>query len=170
MLTFQNSYSSLSFLETPRNRRFRVTVKMHLQDYADAKGKTEKSQVVSKILELIREASPEGSFVTKESDGRWYEVSDRVAREKIGAQFRDYLHSQYRSSAKSKQARKVGRQELQQYQSRQLSSLRDSSRYLSQYNTDCGTFYDSAESADDRVQSASSLISLGSWGFRESFS
>ena len=101
------------------NRRFRVTVKMFLNEYAEADGKAEKSRVVSNILDIIREASPEGSFVTFEK-GRWYEVSDRVAREKIGAQFRDYLHSQYRSSAKAKQARKVAKAKMQQYQNLQF--------------------------------------------------
>jgi hypothetical protein len=39
-------------------------------------------------------------------DGQWWHVDDAFAREKIGGLFRDALHIQYRSSTKSKIARK----------------------------------------------------------------
>ena len=80
-----------------------MTVKMFLDEYAEANGKQEKSKIVTKVYNLIRAASPEGAFVTYEN-GNWYECSQRIAREKIGAMFRDFLHESYRSSAKSKQA------------------------------------------------------------------
>lgn len=78
---------------------------MYLEEYAEAKTKPEKSAIVNKIYKLIQEASPEGSFVTSEK-GRWYECSERIAKEKIGASFRDFLHENYKSSAKSKKAKK----------------------------------------------------------------
>ena len=52
------------------NRRFRVTVKMYLQEYAEAKTKAEKSKIVTRVLNLVRAASPEGAFITFEN-GRW---------------------------------------------------------------------------------------------------
>ena len=78
---------------------------MYLEEYADAKTKPEKSAIVSKVYKLIQEASPGGGFVTYENF-RWYECSERIAKEKIGASFRDFLHEKYKSSAKSKQAKK----------------------------------------------------------------
>jgi hypothetical protein len=57
---------------------------------------------------MIREASPEGAFIKYENDS-WYEVSDRYAREKVGAWFRDCLSHKYKSSSKAKHARKMAR-------------------------------------------------------------
>lgn len=87
------------------NRRFRALCELHKQDYQDAPGKLEKSRIVTKIMKAIRQASPVGAFVAFEN-GRYYEVSQRTAREKVGGFFRDSLHTVYRSSAKAKLARK----------------------------------------------------------------
>jgi hypothetical protein len=65
------------------NISFRVAVEHAIDRYAEASSKIEKSLVVSKIIEAIREASPDGGFVKKES-GRWFEVGDHMAREKVG--------------------------------------------------------------------------------------
>merc|ERR1712187_915627 len=70
-------------------------------EYADSKTKLEKSAIVSKLVDLVRESSPEGAFVRYEA-GSWWEVSDAVAREKVGAQLRDLLHTRYRSSSRAK--------------------------------------------------------------------
>jgi hypothetical protein len=89
----------------PGNRRFRVTVGSFLQEYIDAITRQEKSDQVLRVVTMIRQACPVGAFV-KYIDGRWYEVDERTAREKVGAYFRDSLHPHYRSSAKSKVARR----------------------------------------------------------------
>lgn len=91
--------------ESAGNRRFRVLCNSFMQDYLDAPGKVEKSRIVTKIMRTIRQSCPVGAFVSFEG-GRWYEVSQRTAREKVGSYFRDSLHMVYRSSAKAKQARK----------------------------------------------------------------
>lgn len=65
------------------NRRFRVILEMKLKSYAKAKSKLEKSLIVSNVIDTIREASPVGSFV-KQERGQWYEVSDSIARERVG--------------------------------------------------------------------------------------
>jgi hypothetical protein len=54
-----------------------------MDDYANATIKFEKSMFVSLIVEGVRENSPSGGFVREES-GRWYEVGDGAAREKVG--------------------------------------------------------------------------------------
>jgi hypothetical protein len=87
------------------NRRFRVIVKTFLQQYLDAHDKVNKSFVVSKVMNIIRDACPMGAFVTQEN-GRWYEASERTAREKVGGFFRDLSPNAYRSSAKNKIARR----------------------------------------------------------------
>jgi len=83
------------------NRRFRATAELFLEEYSNATTKAEKSGIVSRLIEIVREASPEGSFI-RSGNGRWWEVSDAVAREKVGAQMRDLLHTKYRSSTKAK--------------------------------------------------------------------
>jgi hypothetical protein len=48
----------------------------------------------------------------KKFNGRWFEVGDSVAREKIGQCMRDQLHSKYKSSTKAKQGRRKELREL----------------------------------------------------------
>lgn len=90
------------------NKRFRKIINKFLDEYAEAPGKSEKSNIVSKAMNIIREASPEGAFVKCEK-GVWFEVSSRYAREKVGAWFRDCLHNKYKSSSKAKHARKMAK-------------------------------------------------------------
>ena len=87
------------------NLHLKTLVQNSLEGYSKAKNKVEKSVIVSKIISTIKQKAPEGAFV-KEEDGEWWTVSECFAREKIGCMFRDYLHTQYRSSTKSKNARK----------------------------------------------------------------
>jgi hypothetical protein len=85
------------------NRRFRILVQCQLGRYALAETKSAKSRIVSDIVELIRDSG--GAFV-KEKEGRWYEVGDVVAREKVGSLIRDFLFTRYRSASKCKVARR----------------------------------------------------------------
>jgi hypothetical protein len=83
------------------NRRLKVIVTQYLKPYSEASSKLEKSAIVSRIVDTVKESAPEGAFV-KFENGRWWLVEDSLAREKVGCTFRDCLHSKYRSSTKSK--------------------------------------------------------------------
>lgn len=82
-------------------RRWRALIKKALGRYSRATSKIEKSMIVSEIVSSIRSASPTGGFV-KEENGIYYDVGDRIAREKTGQALRDSLHGQYKSSTKAK--------------------------------------------------------------------
>jgi len=85
------------------NLRLRDICLMRLPAYSKCKKKKDKSQVVSDIMQLVRESCPEGgAFIKKDASGRWHEVRDVIARERVASIFRDFLHDQYRSSSKSK--------------------------------------------------------------------
>lgn len=60
-------------LNHPGNLRFREMIAQSLDEYSEASTKLEKSNIVSTIVDAVREASPHGGFV-KEVDGTWYEV------------------------------------------------------------------------------------------------
>jgi hypothetical protein len=96
--------------ESVGNRRLRLVCNSFLQQYLDAPGKLEKSRIVTQVMKIIRQNAPVGAFVTFEN-GRYYEVSERTAREKVGGFFRDSLPAEYRSSAKAKLARKKAQDE-----------------------------------------------------------
>jgi hypothetical protein len=92
------------------NRRFRIISSMYVQRYSRADTKAAKSVIVSEIITAIRQAG--GNFC-RHKRGIWFEVGDNYAREKVSALLRDLLHSQYRSSNKSKTAfRKARKQSL----------------------------------------------------------
>jgi hypothetical protein len=85
------------------NRRFRILASMHIERYSRADSKVAKTAIVSEIIEVIRQA--DGNFC-KFTKGKWFEVGDHHAREKVSSLMRDLLHTQYRSSAKAKIARR----------------------------------------------------------------
>jgi len=82
------------------NRRFRRIVLCHLEEYAEATNKSEKSKVVTAI---IKEVQRRGNFVRQDSkNGDLLPVTDRLRREKVGQGLRDALHTKYKSSTKAK--------------------------------------------------------------------
>jgi hypothetical protein len=92
--------------EATGNKRLKVIASTFLDEYSQAaESRIDKSIIVSKIVDMIRDATPQGAFV-KQEDGIWWEVSDHVARERVGSMLRDMLHEQYRSSSKSKLAKR----------------------------------------------------------------
>ena len=98
---------------SPGNQHLRDLLKGVLPEYSKAKNKAEKSSIVSAIINIVRESTKAcggAAFVKEEENAHgqkeWWEVDDSFAREKIGCIFRDMLHTQYKSSTKSKHARK----------------------------------------------------------------
>jgi hypothetical protein len=91
------------------NRRLRDIVKTQLNNYASAKSKGEKACIVSNIYHSIEESCAEGhAFVKFDSQG-WWEASERNIRAKIMSTFRDSLSGMYKSSTKSKVAKRRAR-------------------------------------------------------------
>ena len=74
------------------NQRFLLCVENHLKKYLKASSRSEKSAVISSIVTSIRESSTHkgGGFVRFDiALNRWYEVGDKVARDKVGQALRD---------------------------------------------------------------------------------
>jgi hypothetical protein len=92
--------------EHPGNCRMKTIVDAHLQQYNEATDKLEKTAIVTEVYNQVRAAAAIGHFVTMEK-GRYYEVGERTARERIGAMFRDSLSIKYKSSAKNKEAARM---------------------------------------------------------------
>lgn len=59
------------------NRRFRVIVNMSLERYSKAESKSGKSQIVSEVIDVVRQSG--GAFI-KHQYGIWWEIGDRMAR------------------------------------------------------------------------------------------
>jgi hypothetical protein len=97
--------------EAVGSRRLKVIASRYLDEYSNASSRIEKSSVVTKIVDIIQEACPVGAFV-KQEGGQWWEVSDNLAREKVGAVLRDALHEHYKSSTKAKLAKRKRKQAL----------------------------------------------------------
>jgi len=90
----------------PGNKIFRNLIARFLPPYGAAVTKTEKSSVVSHIVDVVRaKTANDGGFV-KIKNAKWYEVGDRLAREKVGQGFRESLHTKYKSSNESKKRRR----------------------------------------------------------------
>jgi hypothetical protein len=94
------------------NKRLRVLVNLQIENYGNAKFKREKTYIVTNILHTIQELCTVGAFVKFDGE-RWWEVSDRISREKIACMFRDSLSGQYKSSNKNKVAKRRAKRAMQ---------------------------------------------------------
>lgn len=104
----KNCYTSVG------NLRLRDICLMRLPAYSKCGKKKDKSEIVSDIVKLIRDSCPRGgAFVKRDASGKWHEVKDVVARERVASIFRDFLHDQYRSSSKSKVAKRREKRVIQ---------------------------------------------------------
>lgn len=91
------------------NRRLRVTVMSFMPQYLDAQGiPTERSRIISRVKNIIKECCPVGAFIKFEK-GRYYELSDKAAREKCSALFRDCVQAQTKGKKANKQVRESTR-------------------------------------------------------------
>ena len=99
--------------EIPGNQHLQSVAGRYMLKYSQAHSKTEKSTIVSDILEMVRGVCPDGreAFIRNEKN-RWIELNELDAREKISSVMRNGLHSKYRSSTKSKVARRKYQQTL----------------------------------------------------------
>lgn len=127
------------------NRKLKLLVQTYLQQYLDAPDKLGKSLIVTRVLEVVREASPRAAFVKYEK-GHWVDVGERTSREKgkllgclprlwllcehlltrlfailsllVGSMFRDCLGDKYKSSAKNKTAIRAQKKLAKQHDKR----------------------------------------------------
>ena len=89
------------------NINFRSLVNKNIEKYSSTKSKINKSYIIMSIVDQIRQESPNGGFVKRnKDDGRWYEIGDHLAREKVSQCLRDSLSPIYRSSTTSKRCRR----------------------------------------------------------------
>jgi hypothetical protein len=90
----------------PGNRRFRALFHFFVEDYykaVKAGKKVVKSAIVSIIVAMVRDS---GGCFCKLEEGKWFEVGEYYAREKVSAVFREMLHAQDRPSANAEIVRR----------------------------------------------------------------
>ena len=93
--------------EASGNLRLQLICKTFLKDYGrDTGGRKEKSEIVSKIMEMVRAScAPSEGFVRFHND-RWWEVEEVIVRQKVTGVLRDSLASKYKSSTQAKVAKR----------------------------------------------------------------
>lgn len=77
--------SRLSWSNTG-NRRFRGTIALYVNEYSKNTERYERSRVIQKIINLIRDSG--GRFL-KFKDGSWTELDESLVRHKVGHALRD---------------------------------------------------------------------------------
>mmetsp|Transcript_62926 Transcript_62926/g.153207 ORF Transcript_62926/g.153207 Transcript_62926/m.153207 type:complete len:616 (+) Transcript_62926:428-2275(+) len=90
------------------NRKFRTIIDRHLDTYMKVKSRQQKSKIVTNIVDHIQKSAGDdgGGFVRKDLlTRRWFRVSDKLAREKVGQALRDAIKSR-RSAEKKKKKKK----------------------------------------------------------------
>ena len=90
-------------------QRLQVIIGMHLKKYSKSTSRTQKSFIVSTIIDMIKDGVGDDGcpFVRfDENTKRWYEIDERTYRERVGSMIRDRLHLQFPSSNRAKLARR----------------------------------------------------------------
>jgi len=87
----------------PGNKRFREIVKHYIPEYVGARTKFDKSTVLQKIIDIVREQNNgTARFIKQNKDGTWFEISDDAAREKVGHTLRESIAAKDAAPAKAK--------------------------------------------------------------------
>mmetsp|Transcript_1079 Transcript_1079/g.2288 ORF Transcript_1079/g.2288 Transcript_1079/m.2288 type:complete len:281 (-) Transcript_1079:100-942(-) len=108
------------------NQTMRDLVQAHLPKYSVATCKMEKGHIISLVYEEICDQAGIGGFIKKDDEGRWYDVGEFLAREKVSQAFRDALQDKYKSSTASKKKRReLLVQSAELHSQRSLCSLQE---------------------------------------------
>ena len=86
------------------NKFFRHLVEANVENYLKCRSRSDKSLLVLRIVDTVRQASPQGGFVKQiEQDGVLVlcEVGDEMARDKVGHALRDVTRIATEETAKS---------------------------------------------------------------------
>eukprot|EP00980_Cylindrotheca_fusiformis_P002526 scaffold593_cov126-Cylindrotheca_fusiformis.AAC.8 len=77
------------------NMRFKICIVNHLRSYTKASTRSGRSAVITDIVASIRDSSDRGGGFVRFSPSlsQWYEVGDKVARDKVGQALRDILRN-----------------------------------------------------------------------------
>ena len=83
------------------NIRFKDLIRSNIQNYQMASTMASKSLVIISIVDTIRDAANRGYLVKEDkSTGRWIDIGDRHAREKVGFAIRDLIKAKKKSQAR----------------------------------------------------------------------
>ena len=94
-----------AFNEAAGNQNLKVLATYFVRRYKEAPSKQDKSDIVSRIVQMVEDACPDGGFVTL-NGGRWWTVDEHTKRDGVARVLRDLLSDKYKSSSKSKVARR----------------------------------------------------------------
>lgn len=78
----------------PGNKRYRDIISKYLKNYIKAETKNEKSSIVLKIVQEVRNDAPAGFIRFCNIENLWYEIGDESSREKVGQTIRETLTQQ----------------------------------------------------------------------------
>ena len=119
--------------------------------------------MVMKIVDIVREASVGGGFVRKNAKtGRWYEVGDSIAREKVSQRFRDVIEkidpTKYQKKPRVRKSRKAIRAAKEGKMKKKATAAAPAAVQKESSLSDCA----SVVSASDSSTSSSSTKSSAS--------
>ena len=115
----------------PGNLRFLAIVRSHLPSYSTAPTKTQKSNLIMKILKEVR--SGDNADFIKLVDGVYRPIEESAARITVAQTIRDELNENYKSSKQHKQRRRFQRKQASVVQARQpfpITSMNMDKRFL----------------------------------------
>lgn len=107
----------------PGNRVFRITVDLNLQRYRDARNKTEKTMIVSEIVDIL--GSKNAQFVRYDNKAKlYYSIDEEATREKVGQTLREaMIQNDPEKKARKKQQREITKAKRKERQNKAKSEF-----------------------------------------------
>jgi hypothetical protein len=105
------------------NAALRRLVQLHIKEYISAKNKNCKTSIVTRISEKVNTSAPDGIGFVKYHEDRWFECSEHGAHDIISARFRDCKPDAFKSSNKSKAAKRRDRKAISTSLPKQCSDI-----------------------------------------------
>ena len=147
------------------NKNLRFLVDQSAARYGQAESKLQRSMIVSDIIDSIRSKTCDTVGFVQQQQNEWVEVSDSLAREKVGNLLRDALSSKYRSSAEAKKRRrKQFFATINPHMERVILSNSNVSNTMDRLRKDLGS---DRNSGNSRINQSSSLSSSSCTSFTD---
>jgi hypothetical protein len=88
------------------NLGLRRIIEPHIMEYTTTTNKNYKTSIVTAIARAVKDYTPDGIGFVKLHNGRWFECSEHGAHDIISARLRDCKPDEFKSSNKSKAAKR----------------------------------------------------------------
>jgi hypothetical protein len=134
------------------NTTLRCLVEQNITEYITAKNKKCKTSIVVRISEEVKQSTPDKIGFVKYHNNRWFECSEHGAHDIISARFRDCKPEAFKSSNKSKAAKRRNREATSTGLPKKITDMSTAASVISATEFETSTSCTEDDDDDDLLQ------------------